>query len=232
MFDHTLKSILAQTSTEFRVIVACHEMPVTRHSADKRVEYIQVESPYPNGLAEQMADKGYKVHAIGKRIRELGGGFTMIVDADDLVSKRLVDFISRHPENKFGWYIDRGYILYLDRKRLNYAPKFPSGSNCIINYTPEMLPDTMDDAWKASSIERPYIIVKGHSLKVKIAECARVGRPLSRLPFRGAVYVLGTGENHSTMNGQRSAVREVMDSLVTRRAITGQFKDEFAVDWL
>ena len=230
-FNRTLKSVFNQTRPEFKIIVACHEIPPLDREYDDRVEFNRVDIPYPKDLKEQMADKGYKVHLIGKRIRDYGGGFTMIVDADDLISNRLVQFVEEHPENRFGWYINKGYILYTDKMRLNFAPKFPSGSNTIINYTAQQLPPNLVNAWKSSEPENQYIIIKGHSTKTKIRACNEIGRPLQPIPFRAAVYVLGTGENHSTLNNDRSAVRNLMDFTFTRRMLTKGIREEFGIDW-
>jgi hypothetical protein len=230
-FNRTLKSVFNQTRPEFKIIVACHEIPLLDREYDDRVEFNRVDIPYPKDLKEQMADKGYKVHLIGKRIREYGGGFTMIVDADDLISNRLVQFVEEHPENQFGWYIDSGYTLYLDKMRLNFAPKFPSGSNTIINYTIEMLPPDLENAWKPSRPENECIIIRGHSTKVKKESCKELGRPLSPIPFKAAVYVLGTGENHSTLSGFRSPYRALLDLVITRRRLSKQIRDEFGIHW-
>lgn len=232
LFTHTLKSILNQTDPDFRVIVACHEIPGTNYNSDKRIEFIQVDCPYPRNLYEQMSDKGYKVHSIGKRIGEYGGGFTMIVDADDLISKHIVSFVKRHDENKFGWYIDKGYILYLDKERLNFAPHFPSGSNSIINYTMDQLPKDLKDAWRPSQPGNDFIITMGHSTKVKIEACNTMGRPLRPIGFEAAIYVLGTGENHSTISGFRSPIRSFLDLTITRRRFSNKIKDEFGIDWI
>lgn len=232
LFNHTLWSVYNQTNPDFKIIVACHEIPGLIKQYDDRVEFIRVDIPFPKDLYEQMCDKGYKVHTIAKHIRDLGGGFTMIVDADDLISNQIVNFIESHIDNQFGWYIKTGYILYLDRMLLKYAPKFPSGSNCIINYTPDLLPDSMEGAWRPSNESNEYIITKGHSTKIKKTACAKINRPIRPLPFRAGVYVLGTGDNHSTLNGSRSFYRNIFDRLTPAINISLSIKQEFSIDWL
>jgi len=235
LFNRTLWSVYNQkTNYLFKIIVVCHELPELEKKYDKNVvEFHQVSTPYPQNLKEQMNDKGYKVHVIGKIIRDYGGGFTMIVDADDLISNKIVEFVYKNIKlNNFGWYVSVGYCFYLDKIRLNIAPKFPSGSNTIINYTRELLPSNMENAWKSSVPENEFIIIKGHSRKVKIEACKNIGRPLQALPFKGAIYVLGTGDNHSTLSGYRSSLREFLDNTITRRRITDKIKEEFSIDWL
>jgi len=232
LFNRTLWSVYNQTKPNFRIIIACHEKPELTRNYDNRVEFIQVDVPFPKNLNEQMCDKGYKVHAIGKRINELGGGFTMIVDADDLISNKIVEFVLNNESNQFGWYVKSGYILYLDKMKLKYAPKFPSGSNCVINYTKELLPSSMDNAWKASNENNFYIIIKGHSIITKKKACSDIGRPIKPFPFKAAIYVLGTGDNHSTLTGQRSLLRSLFDFLYPSKYISNEIKKEFSIDWL
>ena len=232
LFNRTLWSVYNQTHPDFKIIVACHEKPELTKQYDHRVEFIQVDIPFPENLSEQMCDKGYKVHTIAKLIREYGGGFTMIVDADDLISNRIVNFIVNNKENQYGWYVKAGYILYLDKMKLKYAPKFPSVSNCIINYTPDLLPDTMDNAWSQSDESKSHIILKGHSIKTKKYSCASIGRPIKPIPFNSAIYVLGTGDNHSTLNGQRSIFRRVFDAFTPNISFSVKMKKEFSIDWI
>lgn len=232
LFNRTLWSVYNQTNPNFKIIVACHEKPKLDKNYDDRVEFIQVDIPFPKDLNEQMCDKGYKVHKIAKRIREYGGGFTMIVDADDLISNKIVEFVLNNKTNLYGWYIKSGYILYLDKMQLKYAPKFPSGSNCIINYTQELLPDNMENAWKASNETNLYIVIKGHSVTTKKNACADIGRPIRPFPFKAAIYVLGTGDNHSTLNGQRSLLRNLFDFLTPSKSINNKIKNEFSIDWI
>lgn len=228
LFNRTLRSLFNQTSPDFRVIVACHELPTLEQPFDDRLEFLQVDSPLPQNLREQMCDRGYKVHAIGKRIRELGGGYTMIVDADDLVSRRLAAFVNRAPVGN-GWSIDTGYMYYLDVNTLRYAPKFP-GRTAIVNYRVEDLPDSMEGAWCESSREQPHLIRKGHG---NIADvCREIGRPLKRLPFKAFVYVLGTGDNHSTLNGRRSRYRALLDRLIPPARLSPSVRREFSMTWL
>lgn len=227
LFNNTLKSILNQSCPDFKVIVICHDIPELEIEKDDRVEFHQVNIKFPTTLDEQMNDKGFKVHMIGKIIHDLGGGYTMVVDADDLISNRICEFVKDN-YGLDGWYIETGYIYYENTKKLSIAPKFPSGSNCIIYYKPSELPPNMDNAWKESEKSSKYIITKGHSLSTKIQACENIGKKLYTLPFRGGIYILGTGENHSTQNGRRSLKRSIMDFFL-RRPLSSKIKNEFSI---
>lgn len=229
LFNRTLWSVYNQSCPEFRIIVAHHELPSLDRTYDDRVEFIQVDAPIPRDLKEQMYDKGYKLHTIGCRVRELGGGHTMIVDADDLVSRELAELAAANPDVN-GWYAKTGYIVYLDRMKLKSAPRFPGGTNAIVNYDPADLPPDMEGAWSESMAEQPYIIRKGHG-NIRLA-CEQAGRPLEPIPFRGVIYVLGTGDNHSTLSGYRSPLRWLFDRLTPSIRPTPAIREEFSLDWL
>jgi len=74
VFNRTLRSITSQTDREYKVIVACHDIPKVSFVHDADLEFIQVDSPIPVTQHEKMLDKGWKVSAIACRVRELGGG--------------------------------------------------------------------------------------------------------------------------------------------------------------
>ncbi len=67
------------------------------------MEFLEVDFPPPIYRDEQIVDKHRKREVIACRLREEGGGYTMFVDADDLVSNRLVEFVhwDRAPHGYF-----------------------------------------------------------------------------------------------------------------------------------
>lgn len=235
LFNRTLWSCYNQTSPNFRILVACHEIPDLSREYDERVEFIQVseeKAPIPTNQDEKMVDKGYKTHTLAIRLRELGAGYAMLVDADDLVSCRIAEFIDHHP-NENGFYVKTGYVYFVGDDYMKTLPKFSSGSACIVNYSEKDLPDSYPETMTANMDDNPWIIRKRHGGVVQA--CKEAGRPLKPLPFKGAVYVLGTGDNHS-MYGKKTKyqtrLRELREAFVVKQKIKGKLKREFSVDWL
>ncbi|MFW6389744.1 MAG: hypothetical protein ACOCZT_01390 [Halanaerobiales bacterium] len=140
LFNRTLYSCYNQTDNEFKIVVACHEIPKLNKEYDSRVEFIQVDAPIPKTQHDKMIDKGYKTHTIAMRVRELGGGHAMLVDADDLVSCHLAEFVKSNP-NENGFYVKIGYVYFLGNNYMKKLRKFSSGTCCIINYKIEDLPN-------------------------------------------------------------------------------------------
>lgn len=235
LFNRTLWSCYNQTDPDFKIIVACHEIPELTKNYDDRVEFIQVtekECPIPKTQDEKMIDKGYKTHTLAIRLRELGGGYTMMVDADDLVSCHLAEFINKHLD-KNGFYVKTGYVYFVGDDYMKVLPKFSSGSACIVNYSVNDLPDKYPDIMTANCDVNEWIIRKSHGGIVPA--CKAAGRPLKPLPFKGAVYVLGSGENHSLYGKTtkyQTRLRELRELFERKHPIKGALKREFSVDWL
>ena len=230
-FNRTLWSVYNQTDPNFKIIVVCHEIPMLTHDFDERVEFIQVDAPIPHTKEEMMLDKGYKVHTIGMRIRQYGGGFTMMVDADDLQSNRIAAYVNSHQEAN-GFLSHNGYYYHIGDSFVKKGHKFPNGSSTIVKYTVEDLPSEYYDTMVPSQNTNPHILRKKHGDIPKI--CANLGRPLKALPFIASIYVRETGDNHSLMNKEESRFRVLEQKLMPRIELS-EHKDlckEFSIDWV
>ena len=63
LFERTLKSVCNQTSTEYQVIVVCHEKPETQFNSPQ-ISYVQVDFPIPGEtFASKDKDKMLKMQA-------------------------------------------------------------------------------------------------------------------------------------------------------------------------
>ena len=97
----TLDSILNQTDSDFMVALVCHDVPDIPQLSDPRVIIIHAASPLPRNPSEQMYDKGFKKRLAFSYLNKMGGGWVMLVDADDLVYKDLVSY-GRKINPKYG----------------------------------------------------------------------------------------------------------------------------------
>lgn len=230
-FNRTLWSVYNQTDPNFRIIVACHEIPSLVHNFDERVEFIQVDAPIPHTKDEMMLDKGHKVHTIGMKIREYGGGFTMMVDADDLQSNRIAAYVNTHEEAN-GFLSHNGYYWHVGTDYLKKGHKFPNGSSTIVKYSVEDLPSQYYGTMVPSQNTNPHILRKRHGDIPRI--CAEMGRPLEPLPFIASIYVRETGDNHSLMNKEESRYRVIEQILMPKIKMGTHEKlcEEFSIDWV
>ena len=238
LFNRTLWSLYNQSDPDFRIIIACHEIPKLDLTYDSRVEFIQVDTPCPNNFTEQMIDKSYKIHSVAVRIRQYGGGFALIADADDLYSKRIAGFVKKH-SNKNGWVISLGFDYIFGSRFLNLSLKHPPQP--IVNYTIEDLPESMDDATIDSqkninlseNLKCKYLIKKGHGNIPNV--CKSIGRPLSVYPYPAHIYVKYTGDNHSILSsGGESNLRIYSRYFMPKiNIIKNDFiRNEFSINWI
>lgn len=228
-FNRTLWSVYNQTDPDFKIIVACHEIPKLRHTFDERIEFIQVNAPIPKTREEMMLDKGYKVHTIGMRIREYGGGFVMMVDADDIQSNRIAAYVNKHQDAN-GFLSHNGYYYHIGNNYLKRGHKFPNGSSTIVKYSVEDLPSEYYPTMVASENTNVHIIRKRHGDIPRI--CAQLGRPLRSLPFIASIYVRETGDNHSLMNQNESRFRTLEQMFMPKIYLNEKIREEFSIDWM
>lgn len=192
LFERCLRSICAQTSGDFRVVVVCNEKPQI-HFEHPQVEYIEVDFPVPETRRPgEVSTSGYDYGVSAEiarknadKARKLRTGFDhgarykpthcMGVDADDCISRRLAEFVGRNPQGP-GWFFRKGFIhpeggrlMYKNVKNFNQT----CGSSVIVRYDLRQLVLENPDFY-AHCIERP---------------------PLVQLPFPGAIYSIANGDN-------------------------------------
>jgi len=221
LLSSTLDSILNQSDQNFSVVLACHDVPDLALLKDPRIAVIRTETPTPSNLSEQMTDKHRKKRLGLAHLRQLGGGWFMPVDADDLVSNQLVERV-RLLRPRFGLIIDQGWEFDCAKKGMRPAPRFNRlcGSSGIFRFAIHDLPvqayqtaETIADAFRDHTCWR----------KTAVA----LGRPLDLLNFRAAVYTTNNQENHSVLVGdigwKRRLVRLVTPLLAPTPAQVTEF---------
>lgn len=216
-FNLTIKSILNQMDTNFKVIVACTDVP--DYPVDERIEIVEVPTIY-RGIEDSMRDKRNKKLAMCARVRELGGGFIMPVDADDLVSNRISDLVNRG-ESESGYVANTGYEYDERTKRIRIAPRFYNlcGTSAVIKCTVDELPENMED-------EREFPILAGHTRWKSLFDDK--GIPLKPFPFKPVIYKYNTGENDSVRRNNIGFKRKMMRLLVKGSPVNNKIREEFA----
>lgn len=228
LLERCLKSITNQTSPNFQVLVVGHEKPLIQ-SSYPNVHYLTVHFPIPQhlpGESEQVflnrkrTDKGRKIL---KGLMDAGNfnpSHTMLVDADDLVSSRLVEFVDRHPQH-YGWFIDKGYRYEEDQPYIYYKRKNfyrMCGSCNIVRYDLNWLPET-------PQYNRGYGYYKQYIDHEKVKGwLEKGGTPLQPLPFAGAVYVVANGENQYY---EKERFYGGIANFFNNRRVTQKIRDEF-----
>ena len=186
-------------------------------------------------------DKVNKLVAGLQRAREINADFVMLLDADDLVSCRLVAHVLSHPEAD-GWFVKRGWRYEYGRhwiETLDGFNKVSSSCNVLargwFNFPGH--PERERDADAA-------LILQGHGQAVE--GFAALGAALRPIPFRAVVYT-ENGANmsilmHEHLHGGRPQPRgnplrrlfgrgkRAMLAWSKRRPCTRALRGEFALD--
>ena len=211
-FNQTLNSIFNQTSSSFRCIVACNEIPPLSREYDERLEFITLDMPIPKEWVEMARDKFWKLTVIAARIREIlekspnpeEGIYVMPVDGDDLLNCHIAEYCEQYP-NENGLVSKSGYVWHNRDKFFRKYPQMHTycGSCNIIKMYREDLPEEYPasnalchDRETAGILNARYPIRFDHNTVVE--RYKKAGRPFSWLPFRSTVYVLG-GDNISAI---------------------------------
>lgn len=210
-FNDTLKSIFNQNDNDFKVLVACNEIPLLDREYDERLEFIITDIPIPEKWLEMAIDKSWKLTAISIRIREIllhqedpnNGIYVMLVDADDLLNKNIARYVKNHP-NKHGFVSKDGYVYYKGCKKLNIYKDMHTycGSCNIIKMYLDDLPETYPVSVKlCHDIETAKILNKRYPIRfdhnIVVDKYKSDGKPFSILPFRSTIYIKDTGDNIS-----------------------------------
>lgn len=183
LLDRCIGSICNQSNTNFKVVIACHEIPKTNYNNDPRVIFLQVDfaPPTPNAdRSQKEKDKGKKIKLATNYAKKIGAYYVMPVDSDDCVSNKICEFVNNNNDSKSGWYIKKGY-LYPEGKTYAYLnlKNFQTICGTCAIIKPEHI-DLMYD-------ENFWF----HHDRTKFPNIT----PLEPLPFPAALYSMLNGSN-------------------------------------
>ena len=202
--EATIKSISNQDSSDWEAVIVANRGADLPQLPDRiGVKWVEFEPNRHYKKNDGNDSVFYEAVRNDKGRRILAGilyarDFThvMVVDDDDLVSRRISSFIKSNPECN-GYYLKDGYIWGTGtRIFFHYDGDFSllCGTSHIVRKDLLDLPATFEEA-------SPVYIQTMLGSHVKIKRILDERRtPLSPLPFIGAVYRVGHLESHSSAN--------------------------------
>ncbi len=127
----------------------------------------------------------------------------MFFDADDFISNQIAEFANSNPHHN-GWYIQDGYVYDEELKLFGTISNFHQvcGTSHIVRY--ELYQVAHDFPLNATQehllnhIDHDYLFKIIGSHRWLAEHLASQGNQLEPLPFRGALYYIGNGENHTS----------------------------------
>jgi len=206
LLAETLRSVTAQTSDEYVVYVVGNREP--GFTLPARTTFVPVDFPPPVDVAGPqfelgpfVRDKGTKIGIGLAAAREHRPDHVMIFDADDYVHHDIAALSASEPDAN-GWLVEEGYIYSRARQAYQVQKRFfgVCGTSHVVAWrayeVPEDLPltATQDEVAEAYG-ERLGALLGAH--RNKRIWLSKHGNKLAPMPFRGAVYQVDTGENHS-----------------------------------
>ncbi|MBD2482375.1 glycosyltransferase family A protein [Planktothrix sp. FACHB-1365] len=240
LLERTLKSVCNQTSSNFEVIIVCHEKPELSFSNPK-VRCLSVDLPLPgNDFVSKEKDQICKMLLGMIEADSMNPSHIMFVDADDCVSNRLVEFVDQNIDQN-GWFIGKGYEYREDIQQLKYRSKglhLRSNTSHIIrmDLLKPYLTIPLEEVRRENFIRDNFILYHPDTANI----LKRRGTPLKELPFPGMVYITDNGENIWWSQSQISErekdfylknqiqlyLKKVYQKLITR-PLTPEIQQEF-----
>ena len=209
LLDSTLRSVCRQVDKNFHVFVVNNAPPKVNFESD-HISYIEVDFPPPSTTRSAripfeaaMRDKGTK-YTIGIiAARELGANHIMCFDADDYLHRDLAGFANAHTDHP-GWFSGTGYIHVAGTRRVQFVEsgfEQKNGSTGIvrsdlINVPAHLTVDSSQQLIVDSMGGRYLDKMLGDHGKWQ-EYLAPMGHIIEPLPFPGAIWEIGTGENRS-----------------------------------
>ncbi|WP_341359327.1 hypothetical protein V5H98_16575 [Georgenia sp. M64] len=206
LLQASLGSMAGQSVQDRVAVIVGNREPSFTLPAGAR--FVRVDFPPPSavkgpqtGREAVLLDKGTKLAVALLTAREHGPTHVMAVDADDFVSRKIAAHVARNP-GVAGWYVTSGWRYSAERASVRPQPEFyrHCGTSHIVRTdlfrAPDLDPLRVTQAEIAEAFgSRLHHLLASHVTVVEYL--AAHGSPLRPLPFPGALYAVGTGENHS-----------------------------------
>lgn len=232
LFNRTLESIYNQTNPNFRVFIACHQIPNLNRVYDDRVQFIVVKTKIPVTYLDMMDDKDSKIYTCQNAARkylieqEMGGAYFMNVDSDDLVSRRISDFVSTQATksvytSKYGFIYFEGNTFMKKARRLERT----CGSCFIIYLKIDQLPQN-DQGYLANNVDKCPFTPHHSDIRHKLVEVKKWSH--GYVPFPTTIYIVNNVNVSNFANHQVGRNRMIEYKLEFRRKISN-YEEEFNI---
>ncbi|HVZ96960.1 MAG TPA: hypothetical protein VG847_08805 [Chitinophagaceae bacterium] len=240
LLHRTIQSICNQPDTRFRVIVVYTDLPEnkTEHpnviylhfpfhflKANEIGDYESFATKYysPKDLENAM-DQGRRILFGCKEAKRLGCNYIMSVDADDMVSNKIVGYINKLGESGIpGWYVKKGYVC-IENKSIVYRQ--PDKMNLINGSTYIIHRNIIPDPDFNSDRLTDFNFFSAHGwLRARLSQN---NIELLPLPFYAILYSLNSESwTYNSYNFENKGIRKILKRLLRGSFFTAGIFEEF-----
>src|SRR6266480_1521410 len=250
----TLKSVHNSTSESYCVAVAGHEPPDFNIETKAKACFLSVDHDIPrhqNAVVSGRLDKLAKIAAAWNYAKSTWNPhYLMKLDADDLISSRLVQWLEnfgREPGYlmKHGWLWQSGarhllqFTEYLDRVCASCLIIRSDVADQKGPFLTEVEGIQLNEASLSFATSDHYSLVPGSGTSTLLlndshqryaAQFAYLGHKLSTLPFRAVIYRIGNPDSNSAaLETGRPSLRMILGTIRRTKLMTTTLKREFAL---
>jgi hypothetical protein len=235
LLRETVHSATCASSSEAAVAIACHDEPDLQHAAAPDVHVLQVPFAEPEAPSQGGRDKATKRRFIGAWIRETAASEevdVMFLDADDLVHKDLVDWVSSRKDPAH--VVETGYILNMSAGVLQHRPQAfhkTCGSSFVCRFRRRELPTSWEDLSSPFSQFGASPDQRGHQDYDAVAR--ELGKPPVTIPFPSVVYRVNHPDSlwaSKSQERRRVLASDLVRPAAARRLLTDEFSSPDAAE--
>lgn len=252
----TLSSVRNSTSKNYCVVVAGHEAPDFNFESDSTCWFLSVNHAIPlheNVVVSGRLDKLAKIAAAWNYAKSRWNPrYVMKLDADDLISARLVQWLENFGDQP-GYLINHGWVWRSGTRYILHSTEYLDRvcASCLVvrsdiadqegpfrTGVEGMRFDQLSASFAAAD---HYSLIPGSGTSTLLlndshqryaAQFAFLGHKLSNVPFKAVVYRTGNPESNSAgLQTGRSTLRMILGRIRRTRLMTKNLKKEFAFEF-
>lgn len=245
LLQRTIGSLLNQRNSNYQIFVVYTDEPLIKNT-DSKITWVKFPYPfvafdnipdaseilphfsYDKLMLERRWDKSRKIFYGCKQAKEKGCTYFMSVDADDLISNRLVEYVEERlsRDDCPGFYINRGYLLQYGSNRMirmDDGMQNFNGSTHLLRGDLVPIPDFEKGKWL------DYNLFTSHGWVLhRLKESRNVH--LEAIPFPAVIYV-AHGGNISKVSSRSfvNRIKRWVKLIVRGQQLNKCIRKEFAV---
>ena len=251
----TLKSVHNSTSESYCLVVAGHEPPDFNIETNEKVCFLSVEHGLPHhqdAVVSGRLDKLAKIAAAWNYAKSRWHPhYLMKLDADDLISSRLVEWLESFGREP-GYLIQHGWVWRSGARHLLQSTEYLDRvcASCLIirsdiadqkgPFLTEVEGFQLNEVSLNFAGSDHYSLIPGSGTSTLLlndshqryaAQFTYLGHKLSTLPFRAVMYRIGNPDSNSAaLETGRRSLRMILGTIRRTKLMTRTVKREFALE--